>query len=395
MMQEEKIWEVGEFLDYVNIALRSKKITLVGESSEIKHHPTGVYFILKDRKQNGIIKCYIRPSKWKEISKNILFEEGLLFKTRGTPYIYKPKSDFTFEIEEIELFGEGSLRKAYEMLKNKLEKEGLFVRKRSLPQIISSIGLITSKEGAAIGDFLKNLHPHGIKIYFYNVRVEGINSVSQIQEALDYFNKKMYQKVDVLVLIRGGGSLEDLQAFNNEEVVRKIFSSKIPVISGIGHEKDVPLAALVSDVNVSTPSFAAQVINNSWNKINEEIFVLSKKIISLFEKMILILPLFEKSITQHFKSSLEKEKIYLKEKNKDVINNFLNIHNKFLLKINQFTEYLKAVNPLQVLKLGYSIVKDKNGKIIKNASFLKKGEKIITRFYKGSTESIIEKILKD
>ncbi len=369
----EKIWSVEGFLDHVNEILSDDKASIVGEVSELRKHPTGFYFSLKDNEGgSGILQCYLSP--WKARSFGIDFEEGFLIKARGTPSIYKPRGSFSFVVEEVELVGEGSLKKAYELLKEKLEKEGLFVRKRELPQFITSIGVITSKTGAVIDDFRKNLKKLGFKVFLYDSRVEGAQAVPMIAAGVDYFNAASVNPVDILVIIRGGGSLEDLQAFNNELVARKIFSSHIPTLCGIGHDRDVPIASLVCDKAVSTPSMAAEMVNASWDGLFLDLPVAAHRLVSLFEVVIVremnALEMFARPLASRFASVVEG----IRE------------------KLENISTYLRAADPMRNLKLGYSVVFDGEGKVVKDVRFLKKGDTIKTKLYQGSVESEISRV---
>jgi len=387
-----KIWTVDDFLEHLNDFLSKERVVVEGEIFDFKKHPTGFYFYLKDPIKKSILPCYLHPKK--AIFLGFDLKEGDLIQVRGFSMVYKPKGTLNFYVESLLLKGEGALKKAYEILKSKLEKEGLFNRKRPIPQFIQNIGLITSKNGAAIDDFRKNLRKINLKIYFYDVRVEGIQAPEQIIKAIDYFNQKLANKIDVLVIIRGGGSLEDLQAFNNEEVVRKIFSSKIPVITGIGHERDIPLSNLVSDLSVSTPSFAAQVINDSWLPLFQELPLFEKSIFSLFEKIFLTLPILKNKLFSYFEQNLKIQKIFLNNFQSLTISKLRNFINEIEKETLVFEKYLKNFNPLNNLKLGYSLTFDKSGKLIKNVEKLKKGDKIKTMFHKGSVQSKVEEIKK-
>ena len=174
--------------------------------------------------------------------------------------------------------GEGALKKAYDKLKQKLEKEGLFSseKKKPIPEFPQRIGLITSETGAVIHDFLNNLGKYGYQISFVNSRVEGQIAVQGLLLAITYFSGK---EIDVLVIIRGGGSLESLQAFNNEALVRKIADFKIPVICGIGHDKDVSLASLAADKAVSTPTAVTALLNRAWEKAIHDVVALEKDLV--------------------------------------------------------------------------------------------------------------------
>jgi exodeoxyribonuclease VII large subunit len=226
-----------------------------------------------------------------------------------------------------------------------------------------------------INDFQSNLAARGFKIYFYDARVEGSQAVNDIRQGIKWFNKKM-PGLDVLVIIRGGGSLEDLQAFNNELVARDLFASQIPTISGIGHDQDVPIASLVADRAVSTPTAAAHLINESWGRLATE------------------LPGYEQGMVNIFATTLENmnnELIYYLEK---LINSFDQTLLNCKESLSAKERYLTSVNPGRQLKLGYSIAFNKQGKVIKSIKDVKVGERIKSKLYKGRIDSQIKKIIK-
>lgn len=190
-------------------------------------------------------------------------EEGMLVHVYGNPQLYMKSGRFSVTARKIVPAGEGSLKIAFEKLKMQLEKEGLFdeSRKRALPEFPQRVGLITAKNSEAYKDFIKILQDRmgGLHVYVAPVSVQGERAVTSIMNALKYFNTQM-PDLDALVICRGGGSLEDLHAFNDEHVARAIFASQIPVVCGVGHEGDVTLADLVADVRASTPSNAAEIL---------------------------------------------------------------------------------------------------------------------------------------
>src|SRR3989344_6811079 len=248
--QIEQPFSVSAYLDLLNIQLSEHEARIQGEISSVDIRERVVYFSIKDSIDGSVMSCLI----WKRNYdfSGIEFEPGMEVILEGVPDIYKLSGRLSFKTSSVELVGEGALKKAYDKLKNKLNSEGLFLkeRKKEIPELAGKIGLITSETGAVIHDFLTNLGRYGFNIRFMDSRVEGQPAVRELISAVDYFYDK---DIDVLVIIRGGGSLESLQAFNNETLVRKISDFNKPVICGIGHEKDVPLASLVADKMVSTP----------------------------------------------------------------------------------------------------------------------------------------------
>jgi exodeoxyribonuclease VII large subunit len=204
----------------------------------------------------------------------------------GFPEVYKPSGRLSFHGDSVELVGEGALKKAYDELKLKLEREGLFAaeRKRAILEYPEKIGLITSKTGAVIHDFLNNIGKFGYHIQFIDSRVEGQLAVADLLSAVRSFCKK---DIDVLVLIRGGGSLESLLAFNNEMLVREISRFPKPVICGIGHDKDVPLVALAADMAVSTPTAVTRILNSSWEQATALVRLAEREIFGAYREALL------------------------------------------------------------------------------------------------------------
>ena len=259
----DKPFSVSEYLDFVNQKIGVLHSRIQGEISSVDIRERVIYFSLKDLEDGSVISCLMWKGYYER--SGIEFEVGMEIILEGVPDIYKPSGRLSFKASLAELVGEGALKKAYDKLKKKLDSEGLFLeeRKREIPDLVQKIGLITSETGAVIHDFTSNLGKFGFKIKFRDSRVEGQAAVHDLISAIDYFSDK---NIDVLVIIRGGGSLESLQAFNNEMLVRKIANFNKPVICGIGHEKDVPLASLAADKMVSTPTAVTQGLNKSWQE---------------------------------------------------------------------------------------------------------------------------------
>ncbi len=260
---------VGVYLNLLNRILSTTgEARIIGEVGQVQERGSAVFFSLKDQGDESVISVFMWASAY-QLS-GVELSEGMAVIASGRSEIYKPTGRLSFRAETLEFVGEGALRAAYEKLKKKLEKDGLFdlERKRALPELPSKIGLITSKTGAVIHDFLSNLGRYGIAVSFVDSRVEGAAAVRDILDAVDALEKR---DIDVLVLVRGGGSLESLQAFNNEHVVRAIASFPKPVICAIGHHEDVPLAQLAADIAPSTPTACAVAINRSWEQVVGEI----------------------------------------------------------------------------------------------------------------------------
>jgi exodeoxyribonuclease VII large subunit len=280
--EEDRIYTVSEFLDTINSNLSQVETTVRGEVSSVSLKGQ-LYFTIKDKEDGSVLECFMWSNNYEMCGVEI--KEGMEIAVHGIPQIYKPTGRLKLNADMIELVGEGALKKAYEALKNKLESEGLFAdeRKKSIPDFPHRIGLITSRDGAVIGDFNTNIGNFGYEIIFMDSRVEGAAAIVDLISAVDYFEDK---DIDVLVIIRGGGSLESLQAFNNEMLIRKVANLKMPVICGIGHDKDMPLLSYVADKAVSTPTAVAQVLNKSWERALDRLDSYEKSIINRYETML-------------------------------------------------------------------------------------------------------------
>jgi exodeoxyribonuclease VII large subunit len=414
----EKVFSVSEFLDYLNSILGEKKHLMIrGEVSEAKMYPSGTFFTLKDKDDEGVLNCYMNPRAYR--SSGVTIEDGMEVKVTGVPNVYKPKGRLSLLVTELEPVGEGSLKRAYELLKKKLESEGLFSRKRPLPEFIQRIGIVTSRTGAVIGDFRKNLEALGFQIYFYDARVEGAKAVPEVIRGIRTLNTNV-PDLDVLVLIRGGGSLEDLQAFNNEAVARELFASRVPTIAGIGHDRDVPIASLVADRQTSTPSIAALLVNESWRRLKEHLPREEQALYYAFERS---LQTVSSSIQVTFRAltgHLEKIFLLAHHLESQLFMNVKRLQGEVVLtrrrmleigsslfaplaawfqviqeKLKTQAAYLEGVSPERNLKRGYSILMDDRGKVIREAREVSIGKRIKAKLYKGVFVSKVEEIIED
>lgn len=415
--QKEKIYSVSEFLDRLNEKLIAEEARLKGEITSVDERERVVYFNLKDKKDGSMINCLMFKYQY-EISA-VKLEIGNEIIARGYPEIYKPNGRLSLKVDLIEIAGEGALKKAYDELKKKLEQEGLFAseKKKPLPEFPETIGLITSSAGAAMGDFMMNLGSFGFKIKFINSSVEGKQAVFDLISAVKSFGKM--KGVDILVIIRGGGSLESLQAFNNETLVREIKKLNMPVVCGVGHEKDISLVSLASDLAVSTPTAAARAVRESWEKAIEKLSRSESLIINSFEKYLNglknkmerlsydISGEFEK-ILQRFSSAENRflkivENInYAIESARRTIKNSANLiffnYSRNITdaknKINFLENVIGANNPERQLKLGYSIV-SLESKIIRTVKQVKKGDILSIKLSDGKIESEAKRVLRE
>jgi len=392
---ENKIFSIAEFIALLNIGLKKSEVKILGEVSSVQFGPTGhVYFTMKDEKEQGVLNCIIWKSKYNLYG--IKLEEGMKIMAFGHPEVYAPSGRLSFIADTVELAGEGTLKKQYEELKKKLAQEGLFAeeRKRPLPLYPQKIGLITSKKGAVLGDFLSNIGKFGFKIKMIDSRVEGQEAVPDLLAAIKTFKKT---DIDLLAVIRGGGSMESLMPFNNELLVREIANFPKPVIVAIGHDRDEPLIDFVADVSVSTPSIVATTISQSWDEL--ELF-LEKQERDIFARY--------QEIFDNF-GAMENRFMVALEGFKNIINNTKNNLKSYLdSSFEGFKSLLATVeqslkeaeraillnNPERQLRLGYSIASI-NGKIIRRAGDAKIGSMIDLKVSDGKIISEVKNINKN
>ena len=252
-------YSVSQFIDFLNAAFASavfpEGVDVEGEVAEYRvSQGKWIWFLLKD--EASVVSCF--ATAWQLRTP---LEDGMRVRVHGLPKIYGKSGKFSVTVERAEPVGEGALKRAFELLKKKLEADGIFApeRKRPLPRFPQRIGLIASRESAAYTDFLRILGNRwgGMDIRLADVSVQGKDAVREIVSAFDWFNAHP-SEAEVLVLTRGGGAMEDLHAFNSEDVARAVFGSRIPVVVGVGHERDETLADYAADVRASTPSNAAE-----------------------------------------------------------------------------------------------------------------------------------------
>ena len=272
LQPERRIFTVSDLTARIRdlLAKNFTDITVQGEISNCRPAASGhIYFTLKDERAQ--VRCVF----FKQQQRGMKFrpEDGMQVLVRGSISVYEARGEYEIYVESLEPVGRGALQLAFEQLKKRLEAEGLFDagRKKPLPLLPSRIGLITSPMGAAVRDVVRILRRRfpNVHLTLYPVRVQGAEAAEEIVEALEYFSKK--RAADVILLVRGGGSLEDLWSFNEEIVARAIAASAIPVISGVGHETDFTIADFVADVRASTPSAAAELVVQTRREFDKHV----------------------------------------------------------------------------------------------------------------------------
>jgi exodeoxyribonuclease VII large subunit len=379
---------VSQYLDRLNLKLKAEKAKIVGEVSGLKLHQNGhYYFSLLDKTDQSKIDCVIWRSSYRLFG--VELTDGLQVISTVAPNIYKLNGRISFIVESIEHAGEGALKIAYEKLKKKLEEEGLFSisRKKEIPAYPQKIGVITSKTGAVIHDFNTNLGKYGYKVLLADSRVEGQDALRDLLSAVETLRK---EDLDVLVIIRGGGSLEAFQAYNNEVFVRAIALFPVPVITGLGHDKDAPLVSFVSDKNVSTPTAVANLLNSSWLEALSLISSYQERIFSYFQSE--IIDAFRKAEDTMFREA-DRMEFTLKQTRTNLSLFLKDILRGFEIKTDNLKDLLrqgeKTINfssPERLLSSGYSIVRN-NGKILRKKRDVKVGDTLETQVLDGMIES--------
>ncbi len=411
----EYTYSVSEFLEFVNLYLEGiSEVVVTGEISSIKLSQNKWFFItLKD--ENCSMEVFAISAQ-NPICKQLT--EGMLVNIYGKPRLYQKSGRFSLFARLIVPAGEGLLKVTFEKLKAKLENEGLFDlnRKRDLVAFPQKIGLITAKDSQAYKDFVKVLQERlgGIKLYYYPVSVQGKDAISSIQQAFSYFNACDLD-LDAIALVRGGGSLEDLYSFNTEEIVKAIFSSKYPVICGVGHEGDVTLADLVADVRASTPSNAAELICLGSEQAMDRVKHLEYKLAMCMHQK---LSIYSTQLTRfshashtyayerigRYKNLLTKfdkltdtiqnlAELKILTTNQSIAKAIYNINAKVKLAnahVSASIKLLEALDCKRLLTKGYAIVYTADDKIVQNVKDVKIGQSIKTQLAKGVLISNIE-----
>ena len=395
---ETKVFSVKEINRLVRELLEQSfpSFWITGEISNFISASSGHwYFSLKD--EEAQVRCTMFKNK--NMAAEWIPKNGEKIEAKCLIGLYEARGEYQLNIELIRHAGSGLLSEAFNQLKEKLLKEGLFEasRKKTIPQIPQTIGIITSLTGAAIEDILitlKRRSPH-IPIIIYPSLVQGKEAPAAIVKAIEIANVRM--ECDVLIIARGGGSIEDLWAFNEEIVARAIATSKIPTITGVGHETDTTIADFVSDLRAPTPSGAAELVTSYTVELIKTIQVyknqLNKLMASLIRELIQKIDYLEKRlISPRQQIQRQKEQIYqyIQRINQSMKNLVIQYH----LHIDKLKLNLDHLSPHAVLSRGYSIVTDADGQIVNNVTQLKLDDKIHIQLNHGQADANISD-LKD
>ena len=392
---KEPIFSVSEYIEFLNINLRKIGVAkITGEVTKLTVSSNGhVYFSIKDKSGKGVLDCIIWRNNYALCG--VRLEEGKEVILSGYPDVYLLDGRLSFKADTVELKGEGALKKAYEELKNKLENEGIFdkARKKKIPRFPERIGLITSQQGVVKFDFLNNIGRHGFKIQMIDSRVEGQEAVKDLLLAIRTFKKK---NIDVLVVIRGGGSLEALQPFNNEALVREIVDFPVPVITGIGHDIDKPLFTMAADASESTPHGVANLLNKSWDQALLSLERYKSDIIGRYGMILDNYKEIENKLKisfNNFKNALIATKTNLQGSLSKSLSGFKSLLAKVSQKIEQAEKIVFFNNPERQLRLGYSIASC-DGKIVRQTEDVKIGKNVYIKVTDGKIISEVKNINK-
>lgn len=372
MVGTEPTFSASEFVVVFNQSLEMlyPSVGITGELANFRVSKNRwVYFDLKDEiasvKFFGTVYALPGP-----------LEDGLTLEVHGRPRLH-PQFGFSVQIDSIQAVGEGSIKKAQDLLARKLQTEGLFdpARKRSLPYPPTTIGLVTSGQSAAIADFRKIIDARWgkLRIQLADVQVQGVDASAQIVQAITGFNQTA-EPPEVIVIIRGGGSSEDLGAFSTEPVVRAVAGSRIPTLVAIGHEVDVSLAELAADQRASTPSNAAELLVP--DRIHEQQFVaaassqLYRQLIAVHTRSVDELAQYKKELHRSVETVLDDAKRYA-------------VNSK---------ELLRLLDPKAPLKRGYALVETPEGKLLRSVAGLTKNMELSIRLTDGIIDAEIQKI---
>ncbi len=404
-----KVYSVSEFVTSIQRYLEDGlgEVAVQGEIADFrKAQDRLIFFELKDKISR--VSCFMMAWELKTI-----LEEGMEIRVYGKPSLFKTSGRFHVRVREIELVGAGALHKSLMVLKEKLDKEGLFSeeRKRPLPRFPEKVGLITSPDAAAYSDVLRVMKNRwsGVTVRFVACGVQGVGSISQLVSAFKYFNSE--EHVDVIILTRGGGSLEDLQAFNSEDVARAIFSSRSPVVTGVGHERDWTVADLVADHRASTPSNAAEVVvperreilfqiermaldveKNFFDQLASRRDVINEAMTSI-EQYFQHQALRTREASLRFAHAFRQYEYAVSTKRDSLAMLTMQLSDRIRFSVQRYSallahqyKLLSSLSPQATLNRGYSVTY-KNTSVVKRSEDVRAGDSLTTRLASGKIHS--------
>lgn len=394
---DDKIYTISELSDYLNNMMAADPILqdlwVRGEVSNFHHHNSGhMYFTLKD------IHSCISAIMFRGNNRYLKFEleEGMTVNAHGYVGIYQPRGNYQFYIDQLEPAGKGALYLAFEQLKLKLSQEGLFAveQKKAIPLLPQKIGVVTSPTGAAIRDILAVARRRfrNVSMLIVPSLVQGEQAASQIVRGIEYLNQRA--DIDLIIISRGGGTIEDLWPFNEEMVARSIFCSQKPIISGVGHESDYTIADFVADLRAPTPSAAAELALSSRLELEKNLTGIYNRLVNAVQ--------FQLANSRGKLSALAGRRVFSNPQellatqlqNLDDLSRRLELTmertiNKKREKFIFLNGKLEGLSPLKTLSRGYTIT-SKTGKIINSIAVIEQGDLLITRVSDGEILSRVE-----
>ena len=441
LQPERRVYTVSDLTARIRdlLARNLTDVLVQGEISNLRPASSGhIYFTLKDERAQ--VRCVF----FKQQQRGMKFrpEDGLKVTVRGSVSVYEARGEYQIYVESLEPVGRGALQAAFEQLKKKLDAEGLFdpARKKVLPLLPSRIGLITSSTGAAVRDVVRILTRRfpNVHLTLYPVRVQGEGAAEEIAQALAHFNRK--RSADVILLVRGGGSIEDLWAFNEEKVARAIAACAIPVIAGVGHETDFTIADFVADVRASTPSAAAELVVQTRREFDKHLADLQDSLGSLVRYRLLELsrrvhelagrrgfrrPLdllrqrrqradeLTSRLALGLKARLEssrrrftaahlriarfdfRAKIAALRRRFEKLGNELGVSIERVLRLKRerwqrLALQLQERSPLKVLERGYAIATDAAGVVLRDADQVEVGDEVRVQLHRGRLDTEVK-----
>jgi len=398
-ISQEHIYTVSELNDEVSGLLSSNFgiVWIEGEISNYMKSAAGhAYFSLKD--SDSSVRCAMFRIQNQSIG--FAMEDGQHILAKAKVGLYQARGEYQLVIEYAEQAGEGLLRQKFELLKNKLQSEGLFdpVHKQTLPYIPNKVGIISSPKGAAIQDIFDTIKRRFslVELLVYPTMVQGKEASQQICQAIASANQD--NQCSVIILARGGGSLEDLWCFNDEEVARSIFGSKIPVVTGIGHEIDQSVADIVSHTFYKTPTACAIGLIGTVNEFVEKILSVKTNVVNLAHNKLTLAKSNHSNLQSRTatiaKASLTNSNEVLKRIKERVSIAVPNIIQQNINKLHVFEDQIRVLDPKRLLARGWSITRTQNGEIISSTNNLFNGDEIVTIFEDGTVKSTINEVVK-
>lgn len=400
MDNSKMILSVTQINEYIRALISQDEILSMvvvrGEISNLTIHRSGhIYFTLKD--ESSVLKAVMFRSGAQRVK--FAIKEGMNVIVYGRISLYTPSGQYQLYAEDIQPDGIGALYVAYEQIKEKLAKEGLFdvSRKKAIPVMPMTVGIVTSPTGAAIHDMINVMGRRFplAKLLLYPALVQGDNAYKSLISGIEYFNRT--KSIDVIIIGRGGGSMEDLWAFNNVELAYAISKSEIPIISAVGHESDFTICDFVADLRAPTPSAAAELavpnVINVRNSLNKSISDIEKKLflqIQQYKKQIKILSSSRVLVSKEQLLDSYKMKIsLLSDKLDGQMKNYIVDKNT---NFSILCAKLQAISPLNTLSRGYAIVQNDKQNVVSSVNKIKKDEYINISFVDGNAKAIIQEI---